>query len=203
MEKQTAVKRQGGALGSRPDRAAPVGTTIKTRIERGAKALAAAPCDLHITVLEVIRGEQAWGRVQREGLVGLPARTGMEYLLARIRFAYSCAARGRSEHAPYVLEKGQLAAAAGDGRTEFETPDFPQQPQPQILDVPFAEGDAKEGWILVQVPQDEKEPLLVFHREHDNKYSIQGPLWLRLYHFDPMCIEDTCGECVVRAQGEG
>jgi hypothetical protein len=189
------MERGSTPLGSRHDRPAPVGVTVKTRIERGDRAPAVVPYNLHITVLETVRGKAAWERVQGEGVSEGPPKSGFDYLLARIRFGYSCAARGRSEHPRYLLDKRQLVASSADGTIEYEIPPLARQPEPPLINVPFSEGDVKEGWVVLRVPEREKEPLLVFHREYDNRYSIQGPVWLKLYQFDPMCIDGTCGEC--------
>jgi hypothetical protein len=156
------------------------------------------PYILQITVLDVVRGPDAEEQVRKQGLSDKPVPAGLEYLLARIRFSYSCAAKVQFEVAPYIIDKRQLAATSGDGSIEFDGQSLLCEPTPRIIDMPIPEGSVKEGWIVLQLPQSEKEPLLAFYREWENKLSIQGPFWFKLYQFDPMSINGPCGECVVQ-----
>jgi hypothetical protein len=191
-------ERGSSMLGSSQSRPAPVGVMIKTRIQLAGKQQPLFEMyNLSIAVLEILRGQEVWGRIKAEGVSDDPPKAGFDYVLARITFGYSRQSRVRSDAAPYAIKQGQFVAVSPDGKTEYETPPLIRQPQPQLIDVPFSAGDSREGWIVLQAPQGVKEPLLAFHREYsgDTRYAISGPVWFKLFKFDPMCIDSSCVEC--------
>ncbi len=197
MGEQTTPERRSSGLGSSHDRPVPVGVNVKTKIERGDRQPSPEMYNLDITLLEFIRGKDARERIIAEGVSDQPPAAGYEYLLARIRFGYFRRARGVAEHSPYRISEGTFAARSRDGVTECELPHLLRQPQPPLLDVPFSAGDSREGWIVLQVPEAEKEPLLVFHRQYavDNKYGMWSSIWFKLSRFDPMCLDSSCADC--------
>jgi hypothetical protein len=197
MGNPIAPERRSSILGSSQDHAVPMGVTVKTKIERGDRQPSPEMYNLEITLLESLRGQDAWGRIKAEGVCDLPPAAGFEYILARIRFGYFRRARGVAEHSPYKISDGTFAARSKDGITEYELPPILRQPQPQLMGVPFTGGDSREGWIVLQVPEAEKEPLLVFHRQYavDNKYGMWGAIWFKLFKFDPMCLDSSCADC--------
>jgi hypothetical protein len=179
-------------LGSTPDHPVPIGVPIKVTTEQG--------YFVEIRVLEIVRGKDARKRIMAEGNADDLVKSGFEYLLARIKFSYSRKAKGFEEpsNAYKISEKG-FSAASGDGKTEYEIPSVLRQPQPQLIDIPIPLGTSREGWIVLQVPENEKEPLLSFHREyaHSNYVLLHqwSPVWFKLFSFDPMCINDSCQDC--------
>jgi hypothetical protein len=184
--------------GSSPLRAAPVGATLTTKIERGSREPATQTYDLGLTVLEIVRGADARTRVAEEGLCDRPALRGHEFLLACLRFAYSRKGRGGTEAASYTLAAPQLVATSGDGEKEYPLPDLLRQPEPALVGMPLDLNGSREGWVLLEVEEAEKEPLLAFHREYiENKYAIRRPVWFKLYEVDPMCVEcGLSGDCL-------
>jgi hypothetical protein len=43
-------------------------------------------------------------------------------------------------------------------------------------------GETHQGWILLQVPETEKKPLLIFKRENvEVVYGVWGNVWFQLY----------------------
>ncbi len=186
-------------LGSRHDRPVPVGVTIKTMIERQARNPSTVTYNLEITVLEVLRGGEARDRIRAEGVSEDASKSGFEYLLARLRLKYYPKARGLSEYEPYMVEKNQFSAVSRDGNTEYELPPVAQQPKMQLIGLSISINKSIEGWIVLQVPLDEKEPLLSFDRDYTESRltlrTARGLLWFKLYHFDPMSIDASCVEC--------
>ena len=110
------------------------------------------------------------------------SKDGFEYILARIRLGYFSRARGGLDNELYKLTEGQFVAVSSSGKTEYEVPPVLRQPQPALVDVTFNPGDSHEGWILLQVPKEERKPLLIFKRQHvEGAYGIWGYVWFKLY----------------------
>ena len=135
---------------------------------------------MEITILEAVRGKDAWARLEAQG-AARPPRSGFEYVLARVRFGYYRKRRWAVEDELYQLTERQFAVVCADGKTPTDLPSQPKQPQPQLIGRVFRPGDTAAGWILLQVPADEEKPLLVFKREHtEGVYGIFGYLWFQL-----------------------
>ena len=161
---------------------APIGVTVKTTVERGDAYSGAELCDVGITIIEVIQGKAAWGRIKAQGISGKPARTGFEYVLARIRFFYSRRGSGFEEAGTYSVSEGQFATASADGMTEYEVPYVLKQPEPQLIDWPLHPGETREGWVLLQVPEKDKQARIVFKRQHvEAIYGLRGYVWFQLH----------------------
>ena len=158
----------------------PLGVSIKTRIERG-MGNAPESYNVELTILEFVRGEEAWERVEAQGVSDEPPKVGFEYILARMKVGYFRRGRGFGDEA-YEVTEGQFAAVSADSKTEFEIPSVLQQPQPQLIDGIFYPGESREGWILLQVPKHDKKPLLIFKRENvEGVYWVWGYVWFQLY----------------------
>lgn len=192
MEEHTVQRKRSSILGSSHDHPVPVGVTMKIMIERG--------YGIELTVLEIIRGKEALDRMMAEGVSKKLPNDGYEYLLTRIKFGYFCKAKGmgNSNSVYRVVEKNFIAVSA-DGGKEYELPSLLHQPQPPLIGTIIPLGESREGWIVLQVPIDEKEPLLTFHREHaPTNYVLLHqwrPVWFKLYQFDPMCMNGSCTDC--------
>jgi hypothetical protein len=196
MEERIAPQRSSSILGSSRDRPVPIGVTIKTTIEHGDRKPTPERFNLEITLLDAVRGREALDRIKLEGVSDKAPRAGFDYVLAHIRFGYFRKARGPLTPHPYVLEDGTFTAASADGKIEYVPPSVVRQPQQELIGVPFSVGDSREGWIVLEVPEEEKRPLLVFHRGHAaSAYEVWGPIWFRLHVFDPMCIDASCADC--------
>ena len=177
--KSTPVEYQESTPGSSHQHPAPVGTTVKTSIERGNVYLRPTLYNVLITMKEVARGKEAEKRLQAQGIPGKPSKAEYEYILAKISFGYYPRGKGGKD-ADYKLLEGQFAAISKEG-VEYEVPVVPQQPQPSLIDCTFAPGSTHDGWLLLQVPRAEEKPLLIYKREHiEGAYSIWGYIWFQL-----------------------
>jgi hypothetical protein len=129
------------------------------------------PHTAEVTLLEVIRGNQAWRRIQQANQFNEPAPEGQEYILARIRFKLTDAP---SPDMQYALWSGAFTAVSQDGR------DYPLSlvvvPEPPI-DANLYPGASHEGWAVFQVSDDDEQPLLAFGRAFDGT----GGAWWKLY----------------------
>ncbi len=182
MEAGKTAEKRDATLGSRRNRAAPVGMTVKTKIEGGDRYSAPEIYNLEITVLEVLRGKGAWDRIRAAGVFDPALKAGFENILARIKFGYFSKGRGFGhEKEPYEIEEDYFATVSADGKTEYAIPSVTRQPQPQLINIPFTSGDVKEGWIALQVPEGERGAFLIFKREYrENAYGFWGPVWFKL-----------------------
>jgi hypothetical protein len=167
--------------GSSINNPAPVGVTVTTTVERGDAYLSPEIYNVRITVLEVVRGEEARKRISSQGVSDRPPETGFEYVLTSIRFGYYQRGQRQGKEI-YKLTEGQFAAVSADGKQEYPLPSVLHQPQPPLIGRVFSHDESHDGWILLQVPVGEKEPRLVFKRKHtEGIYGIWGYVWFQLY----------------------
>jgi hypothetical protein len=129
------------------------------------------PHTAEVTLLEVIRGTQAWQRVQQANLYNEPAPEGQEYLLARIRFKLTDAP---SPDMQYALWSGAFTAVSQDGRDYPFSLALPPGPP---IDASLYPGASHEGWEVFQVSADDEQPLLAFGRAFDGT----GGAWWKMY----------------------
>jgi hypothetical protein len=182
MDEKKIKSGQSGTSGNSRDRAASLGTTVKTKIERGDRYSAPQIYNLEITVLEVVRGKEAWDRIGAEGVPQDDFKAGFEPCLVRIKFGYFQKGRGFGhDKAAYHIPGDAFTAQSPDG-IEYPILSSKDQPRFQLLKTPFISGDIKEGWILLQVPEEEDRPLLTFKRDYrENAYGFWGPVWFKLF----------------------
>jgi hypothetical protein len=167
--------------GNTPQTAAPRNTTIKTTIERGDAYLSPQLFNVEVTLLEVLRGQEAEERVRSQHITDKPPQNGYDYILARIQIGYFRRARGLEDE-PYTLTEGQLAAFSDDGKIEYKIPPAQNQSQPSLVGLNFSPGDVKEGWILLQAPREVERPLLIYKRKHEEgAYGIWQGVWFQLF----------------------
>jgi hypothetical protein len=158
----------------------PIGSMVKTKIERGDAYSAPEVYDLEITILETVRGKAALEQIKTQGVTDKPPIEGFEYLLARIQFGYFRRGKGFGD-SPYRLAEGQFIAVSQDGKIMYELPDILQQPQPQLAGSLFKPGESREGWLLFQAPQGGQTSLLIFDREYEEGvYGLWGYVWFQI-----------------------
>lgn len=183
MNKEKPKWRPSGKSGNSRDRATPLGITVTTKIERGDRYSSPEIFNLEITVLEVVRGKEARDRIKAEGTFQDDFDTGFEPCLIWIKFGYFKKGRGLGYNkSPYEIPDDAFMALSKDGETEYPIPPSGGQPRPQLLNTPFIDGDIKEGWILLQIPEEEARPFLTFKRDYqENAYGFWGPVWFQLW----------------------
>jgi len=141
--------------------AQPVGVPLVTTISFGDDY--STPVELYdarITVLEVIRGENAWVFLKKASSSNQPSGTDQEYVAARIRFEF--AARGAPWDKSYTIQEDQFTAESSDGK-EYRTPSV-RLPKPG-LSITLHSGDSAEGWLAFAIPRNEKKPRMVFKED--------------------------------------
>jgi hypothetical protein len=137
--------------------------------------------DAKITVAEVVRGEKAWQMVKAAGAGNMPPASGVEYLLARVRFEF--AARAQPHHYDYTLDPRQFSAMSA-ATAPYQSADLAAPVKPELRGV-LRSGDSVEGWVAFQIPRGDHTPLMVF-REDVGSVIHQGDASIfRLYDENP------------------
>jgi len=167
------------ATGSSPGSALPLGTEAKIPIIPG-YGPGPKVGDLLVSLLEVIRGKEAAARIRDLGMQSEPPKTGFEYIIIRVKAEYVRSGRGPREQ-PYKMTEGQFLAGSSDGGTEYQVFSLCKRPEEGLIGHTFSAGDSREGWLLFQVPKEEKKPLLIFRRENvENVWGLWSDVWFQL-----------------------
>jgi len=150
--------------------AAPIGAPVEAMINvSGPAASAYGSQELHsvkVTLLEVLRGNQAWDRLKETDSSTHPPSDGFEYLLARIRMEYD--PNGAEGNLAYTVDRNDFKLYS-DNDGVYQLPAV-QPPKPEMIGQIFYPGDSREGWIPFQVAVDDPNPLLFFF----------GGMWFQL-----------------------
>lgn len=153
-------------LGRSRSNPAPIGTTLRDEFDSFGGTFEA-----DVTVLEVVRGEEAFRRLREASHLNGPPTAGHEWVLARIRFHLL---RGPTSDARFDLGYHHFSAVTSDGRVYGQHP-FVVPPEPLILAELFP-GASHEGWNADQVLIGDRS-LLLFGEESDGS----GGAWWELY----------------------
>ena len=144
-------------IGSAPSSPAATGITLSGIIECGEGYTSHELYDMKITLLEVIRGEEAWKRIRESDSSGKAADPGMEYLLARIRYEYN--ARGAPGTCIHQLVPDEFTAYSAKGEDYSAAKVAPPKPE---LRKELKSGESFEGWVVFAVPKDDEAPLMSY-----------------------------------------
>jgi hypothetical protein len=155
----------------------PIGQSVTAIIEFGEQYLGSELYDAKITVFQTIRGKKAWDMVRRASASNRAPKPGFEYLLARVRFAFS--ARTLPAHYSYKLNAVQFTATGPNGE-EFDAPTLALPPKPDLRGT-LKPGDSLEGWLVFLVPQSVSEPVMVFREDVGIVSHTGGGTWFELY----------------------
>ena len=161
--------------GSSPSAPAPAGTTLADIIECGEGYTSHELYDMKITLLEVIRGEEAWKRIREASAANKPAETGTEYLLTRIKFEYF--ARGVPGLCVHQLAPAQFTAYSAGAEDYKSASVVPPKPE---LRKGLKSGESIEGWIAFAVSTDDKAPLMLYSVGDGGAVEHGGGKWFLL-----------------------
>jgi len=145
---------------------APIGTSLDIEFEYFLETYKA-----RITLLEVIRGEEAWELIKEANIFNDPPEEGFEYILAKVRFEYL---EGPDPDTKYDLSPLHFTAVSEDGK-DYERP-LVVDPEPSI-GVGLYPGASHEGWVSFHVAIDDSKPTMTFGRD----YKGRGGVWFKLY----------------------
>lgn len=163
-------------VGSGPVTPAPVGTTVQTILECGIGYESHELYDAKITLLETVRGEQAWKLITAVEASAEAPKDGWEYVIARVRFEYE--ARSRPGDCAHKLKEQEFVAFSPDGRAYPATLVPPPKPR---LNGTVQSGDSLEGWVAFSVPRVDASVLMSFSTKEGGGLVHGGNAWFRLY----------------------
>ncbi|UCG65637.1 MAG: hypothetical protein JSW12_00840 [Deltaproteobacteria bacterium] len=123
--------------------------------------------EVKITILEVLRGTEAWAHIQAISSSNKPPKDSFEYLLARIRFGYY--AKGSPGNKAYTLKQGDFKVFSKNDQA-YKAPSV-LPPKPELIGRVFRSGESYEGWVPFVVAKDDDQPLLFF----------SGGIWFQLF----------------------
>jgi len=160
-EETTTEETTAGECGFARKNPAPIGTTLYTEFGLFEKHKA------RITLLEVVRGEEALNRVREaSNWPWLKPNEGYEYILAKIRVEY---VGGPKPDEPYDFYAWDFAAVS-EGGLEYEMC-FVTDPTPELGSPTLYPGSSHEGWKTLEVAVADEHPLL----------SFKDQIWFKLY----------------------
>lgn len=165
-----------GSPGSSPLSPAGRGVTVAGIIECGQGYTSHELYDMRITLLDLVRGDEAWKRIREAGVSNKPAAEGQEYILARIRFEYF--ARGKPGQCVHELKPEQFTAVSAAGEEYPHASVAP--PQPTIAGS-LRSGDSREGWVVIEVPRGDSKPLMYYSADAGAGTLHGGGTWFKLY----------------------
>jgi hypothetical protein len=149
----------------------PIGTKVSCMInvqgpgasEYGSEEL----YNVKITVREVVRGKEAWARLQAASPSNKPAEDGYEYVLAHILFEFY--SKGAPGNKAYTIKQDDFKVYSENNQA-YEAPSL-RPPKPELIGQVFRSGDSHEGWVPLLVAQKEEKPHMFFF----------GGVWFELY----------------------
>jgi len=127
--------------------------------------------EVRITLLQIVRGSEAWQLIYDANMFNDPPEAGFEYILAKVRFEYLT---GPTPDTAYDVSPVWFDAISSDGK-EYDTA-YVVGPDPSIR-TDLYPGASHEGWAAFQVAQSDAKPVMTFGRRYDGT----GGVWFKLY----------------------
>ena len=165
------------AQGQSPSNAAPAGVSIKTQVECGDRAGSMEPYDAKISVLQVLRGKEAWERIKAANPSSQPPQAGFDYVLARVAFQMN-AILAPGNKTFELARKMQFVALTADGDEQDPLSVAPPSPE---LHRTVHSGESAEGWIVLVVDQSNKKPVMFFDPAAGGAMGGGKVLFFQLY----------------------
>jgi hypothetical protein len=161
--------------GSSPANPAPVGVTLSGIIECGQGYTSHELYDMKITVMEIVRGEEAWKRIQDADPSNKPSDPGFDYVLAHTKFEYR--ARGTPGLCVHQLVPDQFTAYSANGEDYKAVRIVPPKPE---MRKGLKSGEMVEGWLVFMVAQQDKAPLMSYSADSGGAIMHGGGKWFLL-----------------------
>jgi len=161
--------------GSSPAAPASTGVALTGIVECGQGYTSHELYDMKMTLVEVIRGEEAWKRIREASSSNKAAGPGLEYVLARVKFEYY--ARGSPGLCIHQLSPQQFSACSSDGQ-DYQLADV-VPPKPEMRKA-MKSGETVEGWIAFAVSQQDKAPLMTYSADQGGAIVHGGAKWFLL-----------------------
>ena len=161
--------------GSSPSDPAPRGATVEGIVECGQGYTSHELYDMKITLLDVIRGEEAWKRIHEANSSNKPPAAGAEYILVRVKFEYY--ARGNPGLCIHPLAPDQFTAYAANGADYPAASVVPPNPE---MRKGLKSGEFIEGWVVFAVAKEDKGPLMYYSADAGGAVEHGGGKWFLL-----------------------
>ncbi len=161
--------------GSSPAAPASTGVTLTGIVECGQGYTSHELYDMKITLVEVIRGEEAWKRIKEASPSNKASEPGFEYVLARVKFEYY--ARGTPGLCIHNLNPQQFSACSSDGQ-DYQIAEV-APPKPELRKA-MKSGETVEGWIAFSVSQQDKAPMMTYSADQGGAIQHGGVKWFLL-----------------------
>jgi hypothetical protein len=161
--------------GSSPANPAPAGLMVSGIIECGQGYTSHELYDMKVTLMEVLRGEEAWKRIKEADSSNKQPEPGLDYVLARVRFEYR--ARGTPGLCVHQLIPDQFSAYSPDGDDYRPVPVV--TPKPEMRKA-LKSGEIHEGWLVFTVAQQDKVPLMSYSADSGGAIMHGGGKWFLL-----------------------
>jgi hypothetical protein len=165
-----------GQTSSSPTDPALLGKPASAIIECGRGYTTHELYDAKITVLAILRGEEAWKRLKEAAAGNQPPPADYEYVLAQIKFEYF--ARTTPGLCVHELKPEQFTSYSADGI------DYPAAsvtpPQPEMKGA-LRSGESKVGWVVLLVAKDDTKPLMSYSADRGAAIVHGGEKWFALY----------------------
>ena len=164
-EAPTPTPSTSTAVGFSRSNPAFIGTTVDVQFQYLFKTYYA-----RITILQVVRGDQAWNMLQEANMFNSEAKSGYEYVLVKIRFEYY---QGPTSDTQFSLSSISFDAISKIGvKYDYS---FTVDPEPS-LSTSLYPGATHEGWATYEIALGDSGPLLAFMRNYDGT----GGVWFAL-----------------------
>ena len=170
-----SIAESAQTAGSSPSDPAPPGTTIAEIIECGEGYTSHELYDIKMTLLEIIRGEEAWRRIKEADASNKPPAPATEYVLVRVKFEYQ--ARGLPGLCIHPLNPEQFTAYSASGEDYTAIPVIPPKPE---MRKELKSGESLEGWLAFAVAKEDKAPLMLYSVDTGGAVQHGGGKWFRL-----------------------
>ena len=161
--------------GSAPSTPALAGMTIAGIVECGEGYTSHELYDMKVTLMGVIRGEEAWKRLKAASETNKPPAPGTEYVLAHIKFEYY--ARGTPGLCVHQLVPEQFTAYSANGEDYAAASVVAPEPE---MRKGLKSGDSFEGWVVFAVAKEDKGPLMAYSADAGGAVQHGGSKWFLL-----------------------
>jgi hypothetical protein len=165
------------AAGQSHEEAIPAGGSVTTQINCSKRAGGIEVYDATVTLLDILRGADAWELIKKAEPSNVKPESGSEYILARIGF--KMIARGAPGDKSFDLDRPLQFTAFSVDFEEYDTPSI-TLPEPALRQTVFAD-QYVEGWICVEVKKNDPRPLLMFDPSSGGAWSRGKISFFRLY----------------------
>jgi hypothetical protein len=145
---------------------APTGTTLTTQF-----TYISGIYNAKVTVLELVRGTEAWTQIHAANMYNSAPTTGNEYILVKIHFEYLS---GPTADTSYTVSQYNFYPISENGLQYASQTVVTPTPR---FDAALYPNSSTEGWAAYQVALTDTHPLLAFARNYDGT----GGIWFKLY----------------------